>query len=140
MRLKIEKSYLNLENISSSTLLEAGFEKEYISKIIGETYGYEVMLFSRSNNRIRDLAKLFLLKGNTQYKFSWKDAYSLPFICVRGIKKIKGFEDAEYYSLYENSKEFSFVSKKENTHCKKLFKENLSIIPCLVNRGIISNS
>lgn len=138
--LKIRRGgfYLNLEEINHKTLKEAGFVEEDITSMIGETKGYEISLSSSNLKKMRNLAKTFLEKGNIRSKNHWRDAYNKPFICIKGINKIRGFEEAQIYSIFRDKEEFNFLSRKNKPILiERLLEQNLMIESCLINENIL---
>ena len=134
LKIKDEKSYLQLENIRSRTLLEAGFSQEYLSTLIGMNKGYELRIQSSDYKLMQDLAKLFREKTDPLSSNTWPDTYETPIILLFGLENIEGFLPVTMYQKREVSRSLNFVQRNlEKEVEKQLGEDGFEQAPCLAN-------
>ncbi len=140
--LKIRRNgvYLDLEKIPFKTLEEADWGSKEAKNLIGETRGYEIILYSKTVKQLKDLAKLFLEKSKMGKIHSWKDAYDDPFIHIKGLNKVRGFEASKSCNAFTKGGELAFIIRNnayiQNINLVKSL--NFIISDCLLNKKPIA--
>lgn len=128
--------YLNLGEISQSTLDEAGYTAEEIDNLIAENEGYEINIFISDTRHIPRLSREFLRKSSRRLydengdlvfeseeeieeRAPWPGAWDVPVLIIGGdlmlIKQaVPGFQEACLFRFQDASVgEYNFVINRQ---------------------------
>lgn len=124
LRIKEKDKYLNLEEIPTGTIEEAGFSEEYVRSLIGINDAYEIRIQSSNHEAVLGLARLFLDKTNPRSPRAWPDAYGVPVVFLLGTEIIEGFTPVTMYQQRRKRDNLSFVQRNVPEDIEKVLEEN----------------